>query len=414
MFNFMFNDKTIKHKKDIYHSLSHFGIKSISQTNVSGGIFANTTWTLANSPYIITNNIVVFPAVTLNVQPSVEIRVKGTNSGSLGYYIEARGVINMIGNASNKITVRTDTTIDSLSAWQGFIIKTAQGGALNYDYVKFSNANYLFNYDLSSPNTLNLHNSEFNSSNVNPSLIKNSRFISNATAINNPSNGVIDSCTFKFNDKGIEAALNMQIKNSILDSNNLALQAGYGSTAMKNKIVNNQIGVALGPVSVGQIAPNVIDNRICLNGFNIDNRTDLNLFIPTNCFCESDSTIIESKILDGYDDVSKGLISYGIFDTICTTVLKIVNKAPINLSINENKNATFRFYPNPVKDFLRFSNENNFESLEVTDIQGSLVKKIALKTGQNQHDLSELNKGIYFVRLSSNDGKTSFYKLVKE
>ena len=30
-----------------------------AQTNVQGGIYSNTTWTLANSPYVMTGSIVV-------------------------------------------------------------------------------------------------------------------------------------------------------------------------------------------------------------------------------------------------------------------------------------------------------------------------------------------------------------------
>ena len=44
-----------------------------ASTNVSGGIFANTTWTLANSPYIVTDTVVVFPGVTLTIQPGVMV-----------------------------------------------------------------------------------------------------------------------------------------------------------------------------------------------------------------------------------------------------------------------------------------------------------------------------------------------------
>src|SRR5438270_6652451 len=44
------------------------------QTNVSGGIYANTTWTQANSPYIITDTVVVFPGVTLTIEPGVTVK----------------------------------------------------------------------------------------------------------------------------------------------------------------------------------------------------------------------------------------------------------------------------------------------------------------------------------------------------
>src|SRR5438105_3566521 len=45
-----------------------------SQTNVSGGIYTNTTWTLANSPYIIIDTVVVFPGVTLTIEPGIVVK----------------------------------------------------------------------------------------------------------------------------------------------------------------------------------------------------------------------------------------------------------------------------------------------------------------------------------------------------
>ena len=47
---------------------------SFSQTSVSGGIYQNTTWTTAGSPYIVTGSIVVFPGKTLTIEPGCEVR----------------------------------------------------------------------------------------------------------------------------------------------------------------------------------------------------------------------------------------------------------------------------------------------------------------------------------------------------
>jgi hypothetical protein len=43
-----------------------------SQTSVSGGIYQNTTWTLAGSPYTVTGSIVVFHNRTLTIEPGCD------------------------------------------------------------------------------------------------------------------------------------------------------------------------------------------------------------------------------------------------------------------------------------------------------------------------------------------------------
>ena len=75
-----------------------------AQTLVSGGIFANTTWTLANSPYVLTGPIVVFPGNTLTLEPGVVVKVqfKGFNTGLMSY-IELRGAMQANGTAAAPI-----------------------------------------------------------------------------------------------------------------------------------------------------------------------------------------------------------------------------------------------------------------------------------------------------------------------
>ena len=72
-------------------------------TIVSGNINSNTTWTCANSPYIMINDITVDSNVTLNISnqlcPDSPIVVKFIPGKSMNVY----GTLNVAGNSSNKI-----------------------------------------------------------------------------------------------------------------------------------------------------------------------------------------------------------------------------------------------------------------------------------------------------------------------
>jgi len=68
-------------KRLIVFFLLFFGFFKLitAQTYVSGGIYTNTTWTKANSPYVVTDTIVVFPGVTLTLQPGVIVKFDKLN-----------------------------------------------------------------------------------------------------------------------------------------------------------------------------------------------------------------------------------------------------------------------------------------------------------------------------------------------
>ncbi|MCB0448373.1 MAG: T9SS type A sorting domain-containing protein [Gelidibacter sp.] len=77
---------------------------------------------------------------------------------------------------------------------------------------------------------------------------------------------------------------------------------------------------------------------------------------------------------------------------------------------------TVTVYPNPVKHILNLSVSNNLDvsKVDIMDINGRLVKTIALNNISNkQIDVSELNAGMYLLNIYSNEGKIT-KKIIKE
>jgi hypothetical protein len=391
----------------------------------------------------MTGSVVVFPGVTLTIEPGVEVRVKENGLAGGQYYLETRGTLNMVGQPGALITFRADTALTTIGAWSGIVVKNSQGGSLNYDYVSISNAIYAVQHDAWIPDLIELHQSEFryntyavtvglelvaenctfvhnqvavygwsiftftncnfesngaalsiyassldirnssftgnaiglflSSGVLNGLTVRNTVFDDNQMAIYNANGGMIDSCIFVNNDEAIKSTTYLDISNSNFYNNITAMEIGFGTTVMDCEINENETGIALGPISFGQPMPIIENNRICNNtAYNIDNRTDLNMFIPTNCFCITDSTLIEEKILDGYDDITKGLISYAIFDTTCTTVIAYVNKSPSTGSPEITSEEAIRIYPNPFSDGFVIETETEYTEFRVFNLQGQV------------------------------------------
>src|SRR5262245_47624726 len=104
---------------------------SSAQTYVNGGIYSNTTWTLANSPYIVTGSVIVFQGVTLTVEPGVIVKFDDNHG------MEVRGYLNAVGAANDTIVFTSSSGNPFKGIWNNITIKS---DSIYFDFIKIEYA----------------------------------------------------------------------------------------------------------------------------------------------------------------------------------------------------------------------------------------------------------------------------------
>jgi len=92
-----------------------------------------------------------------------------------------------------------------------------------------------------------------------------------------------------------------------------------------------------------------------------------------------------------------------VFDLTLTCALS-------NTSIDESK---FEYYPNPVKNTLNLSYNQEISNVEIFNLMGQKVSSQAINSNQGQVDMSNLSNGVYLVKVSSNNQVKTF-RVIKE
>jgi parallel beta-helix repeat protein len=108
-------------------------------TDVGGQITSNTTWTKANSPYVVTGNLLVAQAATLTIQPGVEVRFNSAKSMLVDGCLVARGT------EAEPILFVSNLSSPALGSWNGITFSSTSVGATldaNDNYVSGSILEY--------------------------------------------------------------------------------------------------------------------------------------------------------------------------------------------------------------------------------------------------------------------------------
>ena len=82
------------------------------------------------------------------------------------------------------------------------------------------------------------------------------------------------------------------------------------------------------------------------------------------------------------------------------------------VSVNENAAQTVGLYPNPAREQVSFTLENDAQ-VSIFDMTGRKVSETNVAAGQAQLDVNELVNGVYFVNFRFADGTTAVSKFVK-
>ena len=86
--------------------------------------------------------------------------------------------------------------------------------------------------------------------------------------------------------------------------------------------------------------------------------------------------------------------------------LEEIDKYEDTTGINDNLMADFKVYPNPVQDRLYIETLTQIQSIEVYDIYGRVqnLRNSETQKLRNSIDVSDLNSGIYFVKVKTEEG----------
>lgn len=302
----------------------------IPGTAVSGGIFANTEWTLANSPYVVTGTVTLFPGYTLTIDPGVQVLFEDNTA------LIVRGQLVAVGTSSQHIIFSSADASPTTTSWLGIQIANQEGGSGSVAYADMSYAATAISVECcGSGGPLNIQNSSFTNNRValggNAGLITtvdNCTFSDNIYAVDNEGSSISNS-TFTNNTYALWAS-NFNVVSSNFTGNRVAVTNGGPGTLQYSTITGNGIGVLANYInftsSYNTIANNAVgiivgeyyqgtspvsENNIFGNTqYNIENQGPMNQDVSNNWWGTTDTNAIDASIYDGHDNPTLGLLNY--------------------------------------------------------------------------------------------------------
>lgn len=284
-------------------SVLAFGIKifpsPVLATYVEGLVERDAVWTLTDSPFVLTNNIIISPNATLTIEPGVEVRFGGRFS------IIAEGDLRVIGTDSKNVLFTSNRNPKEPGDWGSLEFRYSANSFLQYVSIEYST----HGIDVENSN-VTIHNCQIADNSQHGILVVNSTVDARHNVIaHNLEDGIqltgnnevtIENNTIILNARGIQLdgddVSGVGLVRNIVQENTLSgLQLDANSynniVILDNVFSGNNKGICVS----GQAGTVVTNNSILLNSIGVSYETAQNHQIH---FCDIYSNEIGVKVSD--------------------------------------------------------------------------------------------------------------------
>jgi parallel beta-helix repeat protein len=308
---------------------AHFGLVK-ADTNVSGIINTDTTWTKANSPYNLTGNIAIDEGMTLIIEPGVTVNLNS-------YYIRVNGTLTARGSSTDKIYF-DGGSVEFTSSSTGWNEQTGTGSVIE---------NAIINATLQLGNTSPMINKNTIMKSIyvgggSPIISKNTiaivtpsdwlgrpSYLSIAIGIGNENTALIIDNTISGHLDN--TAISISGGSPTIQRNQISNSYGYGGDSgywqsgisisgnsspiiKQNTITKNAVGISF----EGSPTPTINNNNIEENSnYNLRMKPSVQVDInaANNWWGTTETATIDQKIYDYNDDFNLGKVNYTPFLT---------------------------------------------------------------------------------------------------
>ncbi|HLP63478.1 T9SS type A sorting domain-containing protein [Flavobacterium sp.] len=207
-----------------------------------------------------------------------------------------------------------------------------------------------------------------------------------------------------------------QLDNGVFQNSNVFENVSIGNHVINvtstNGCGSSTLNITITPLAPTAVSPQYFNTGATLQDVVVDGE-NINWYASAtdkqNMANQASTPLpITTLLIDGNTYYATQTLS-GIESLIRTPVLTYVS----SLSNSDREFVNLNYFPNPVKNNLTISNTSLIDSIEITSVLGQKILSLKVKSLQTEIDMSELSKGIYFVKVISG-GQEKTIKIVKE